>query len=102
MSPLEQFHGPNAGYVIDLYDRYLANPESVDPETRATFEKWRPDGDVAVASAHVPCGLDISTVVHAARVARLVRELGHLTAHIDPLGTAPPGDPDLDLSAHHL
>jgi 2-oxoglutarate dehydrogenase E1 component len=32
----------------------------------------------------------------------MVRELGHLTAHIDPLGSTPPGDPGLELSTHHL
>ncbi len=41
-------------------------------------------------------------VVGAARVTRLVRELGHLTAHIDPLGSEPPGDPGLELAAHGL
>ena len=28
----------NAGYVADLYDRYLADPASVDPEWRARFD----------------------------------------------------------------
>jgi len=28
----------NAGYVADLYDRYLADPESVEPEWRARFD----------------------------------------------------------------
>ena len=111
MSELDQFHGPNAGYVLDLYDRFLADPESVDPETRATFSKWRPDGleaphrngvkpsTEASRSAAMPPQIDVTTVVHAARVARMVRELGHLTAHIDPLGSTPPGDPGLELSA---
>ena len=39
MEPLHDFHGPNAGYVLDLYDRYRKNPESVDPATRAFFEQ---------------------------------------------------------------
>ena len=28
MSDLRTFVGPNAGYVLDLYDRYLADPAS--------------------------------------------------------------------------
>ena len=38
----------------------------------------------------------------AARLARLIRELGHLAARIDPLGSEPPGDPGLELSTHGL
>ena len=44
----------------------------------------------------------IRKVVAAARVARLVRELGHLAAQLDPLGSAPPGDPGLELATHGL
>jgi 2-oxoglutarate dehydrogenase E1 component len=43
MGTPDLFHGPNAGYVLELYDRYLQNPESVDTETRAFFERWRPE-----------------------------------------------------------
>ena len=39
MSDLSAFHGPNAGYVLDLYDRYLQDPTSVDPDTRATLDR---------------------------------------------------------------
>ena len=115
MSELDQFHGPNAGYVLDLYDRYLANPESVDPETRAAFVKWqpiepagpkrngfKPSTDGLRPASPIPSEIDVTTVVHAARVARMVRERGHLTAHIDPLGSAPPGDPGLELSTYNL
>src|SRR5437868_14915388 len=40
---LDIFHGPNAGYVLDLYDRYRHDPQSVDPQTRALFEVWPPE-----------------------------------------------------------
>ncbi len=35
-----EFPGPNAGYVLELYDRYRESPEAVDPATRAIFDKW--------------------------------------------------------------
>ena len=38
MIDLSAFHGPNAGYVLDLYERYLRDPSSVDAETRAAFD----------------------------------------------------------------
>jgi 2-oxoglutarate dehydrogenase E1 component len=34
----DEFPGPNAAYVLQLYDRYRQNPESVDAATRAYFE----------------------------------------------------------------
>jgi 2-oxoglutarate dehydrogenase E1 component len=35
---LKEFYGPNAGYIQELFERYLADPESVDTETRAFFQ----------------------------------------------------------------
>jgi len=104
MSDLNEFYGPNAGYVLDLYDRYRTDPASVDPTTREAFAHWRPSErppEPTKAETDVP-SFDVMKVVGAARVTRLVRELGHLTAHIDPLGTSPPGDPGLELSTHGI
>ena len=39
---LEQFSGVNAGYVLELYEKYRRDPESVDPATRQAFESWQP------------------------------------------------------------
>ena len=111
MSDLDEFYGPNAGYVLDLYERYQKNPDSVDPATRVTFEKWTPAPEAvhrngsappSPAVSAPPAPADVMKVVEAARVARLVRELGHLTAHINPLSSDPPGDPALELAAHGL
>jgi 2-oxoglutarate dehydrogenase E1 component len=44
----------------------------------------------------------LATVVGAVRLVRLIREVGHLAARIDPLGNDPPGDPGLELATHHL
>ncbi|NJN68707.1 MAG: hypothetical protein HC884_19375, partial [Chloroflexaceae bacterium] len=37
------FHGPNAGYMLELYERYRQNPDSVDAATRAFFDAWTPE-----------------------------------------------------------
>ncbi|WP_029214928.1 2-oxoglutarate dehydrogenase E1 component [Kallotenue papyrolyticum] len=109
MSLLELFHGPNAGYVLELYERYRQNPDAVDPETRAFFERWTPPAEAAppppaaaVTPGQVATPVDIERIVGAAQLARSIRELGHLAAQIDPLGSPPPGDPDLQLEAHGL
>lgn len=44
ISPLDPFYGPNAGYVIELYERYRVDPASVDPAARALFSRWAPPG----------------------------------------------------------
>jgi len=103
MSDLNEFYGPNAGYVLDLYDRYLKDPISVDPATQAIFAEWTPqEYSPPPAQYEAVAAIDVMKVVGAARVTRLVRELGHLTAHIDPLGSEPPGDPGLELATHGL
>ena len=120
MSDLEEFYGPNAGYVLDLYERYQQDPASVDPATRETFHDWNPivsppphrnghsngngtsHSSVVAAETQTVPPVDVMKIVGAARVTRLVRQLGHLTAHIDPLGGLPPGDPGLELSTHGL
>src|SRR4051794_38576771 len=113
MSDLKLFHGPNAGYVLELYDRYRHDPASVDPATRAFFEQWTPPDDPHTAAAQPTNGvvavahgeqvpLDVAKIVGAARLIRYIRELGHLAAQIDPLGGEPPGDPGLDPAIHSV
>ena len=100
----QEFHGPNAGYILELYDRFRANPENVDATTRAAFEHWSPPED-----GHVPSPVatfaapQTELVMGVVNLATAIREYGHLAAHIDPLGLAnPPGDPALHPSAHGL
>ena len=39
---LGPFYGPNAGYVLELWDRYRDDPAAVDPATRAYFDRLDP------------------------------------------------------------
>ena len=98
MRDLNTFYGPNAGYVLELYDRYLQNPANVDATTRALFDTWsQEDSPVAETSAtpleNTP--LQVSRIVSASELAHAIRERGHLGAHLDPLDTEPLGDPAL-------
>ncbi|MBP1464490.1 2-oxoglutarate dehydrogenase E1 component [Candidatus Chloroploca sp. M-50] len=99
MSEWLQFHGPNAGYLMELYERYQADPDSVDAATRDFFAAWTPPG-VEVRDSEHGAGLDVTRIVGAARLIRYLRELGHVAARIDPLGSDPPGDPGLELISH--
>ena len=108
MLELEQFYGPNAGYVQELYERYLQNPTSVDAETRAIFDTWSRDQTYAssqrqeIAKTNGALPFQVSHVVAASALAHAIRERGHLGAHLDPLGTEPLDDPALLPETHGI
>src|SRR5687767_11593820 len=100
---LEQFPGVNAGYVLELYERYRQNPESVDADTRRAFESWTPSADAAPAgNGGTATSVDTRVIVGAANLVESIRRYGHLAAHLDPLGSTPIGDPSLSPRAHGI
>ncbi len=124
---LENFYGPNAGYVQDLYERYIQDPATVSPDTREFFARWSPDAEVlaqplkeeTVAPLHTN-GVSslgkremqkqtlelnqeqVADIVAASALAHAIRERGHLGAHLDPLGKEPLGDPALLPETHGI
>lgn len=112
MDNLRTFHGPNAGYVLDLYEQYLKDPASVDAITRAAFEHWSPQQAVLepgegtrvgwTGSADKEAPLQVAHIVAASALAHAIRERGHLGAHLDPLGSEPLGDPALIPETHGI
>jgi 2-oxoglutarate dehydrogenase E1 component len=102
---LGPFEGVNAGYVLELYERYRQNPESVDPATREAFKSWTPtelETTGTVSPADVTTPNDVRVVVGAANLTESIRRYGHLAARLDPLGSEPPGDPSLSTRAHGI
>ena len=93
----EPIQGVNLGYVVELYERYLENPDSVDRATRAVFDTWRPVDAEPREPREAP---EFQTIVGTANLAECIRRYGHLAAQIDPLGSTPPGDPSLLPEAH--
>ncbi|MCC7106411.1 MAG: 2-oxoglutarate dehydrogenase E1 component [Chloroflexi bacterium] len=103
MSGLADFYGPNAGYVAELFDRFQQDPEAVDPATRALFRAWEsPAATAVLATPPAPTSPDASAAAGAAALAQAVRHYGHLAAQLDPLGSPPPGDPQLGTAAHGI
>jgi 2-oxoglutarate dehydrogenase E1 component len=122
MSVWDAFQGPNAGYVAELYERYQQDPTSLDEPTRAFFAALSPEeiaaalaspdgartGSPAPPAASAPSTpapttpRDALRIVLAARLARSIREYGHLAARIDPLGAPPPDDPMLHGETHGI
>ncbi|HEY8535063.1 MAG TPA: 2-oxoglutarate dehydrogenase E1 component [Vicinamibacterales bacterium] len=104
MSEWRAVGGINEGYLIELYERYLADPASVDPATRAAFERYGPPAGLAQAMAAAPAAApaNLRAVVGVVNLAECIRRFGHLAARQDPLGSEPIGDPSLEPETHGL
>ncbi len=101
MDDWRDFHGPNAGYVLELYDRFRQNPDSVDAATRAYFATWSPPAQsAALAAPEYP----LEKIVGAVNQAKASRAYGPLAARHDPLARHmaryPRGDPILVPATH--
>ena len=108
--------GLNAGYASDLFEEYLENPDAVPSEWRRLFESGHSEivathpglarlleaagnGHPAPAPAAPvePVSDELLGAVAAAMaLVKAHRMHGHLAAHLDPLGSEPPGDPALE------
>ena len=138
MPSSELFSGPNAGYVEELFQRYLADPESVSAHWRPIFAREAaerspspaaPPARPVGASGRPPRGSEpapprdapsrpapppapaprrsatlramrelLHLVARATSLVQAFRDHGHQLARIDPLGSDPPGHPQLDPS----
>lgn len=94
-----EFFGPNYGYILELYERYQKDPNSVDESTRRLFSQWTPTTarDSAPAS-----GIDLRSLIGAVNLAQAIRSQGYLVARLDPLTASPAAYPTLTLDFHEL
>ena len=99
-----QFFGPNLGYVLELYENYREDPESVDGRTREFFESWSPPrvGTAGANGQQIAPEVDVEKAVGASKHVRHIRDFGHRAAKLDPLGSEPPGDPTLDPTFYRI
>jgi 2-oxoglutarate dehydrogenase E1 component len=116
--------GANAGFIAELYARFLEDPNAVDESWRRFFSEMGEDASVALAELHAPDWSRPASVVVADRAAgaqvsaealrraaidsiralnliRAYRVRGHLEADLDPLGLATRGPyPELDYRSY--
>jgi 2-oxoglutarate dehydrogenase E1 component len=97
-----EFAGLNRGYVLELYERFRQDPQSVDAATREMFEQWTPpstDEQLAEPSSSAT----LQKAVGAFSLMQALRRYGHLAATLDPLGLRKPiGDPSLLPQTHGI
>jgi 2-oxoglutarate dehydrogenase E1 component len=118
--------GLNTGYAALLFEQYLDNPAAVPPEWRTLFESAPAELIAAQpglarllapnslgkngGNGHATAAVETSPrevvvvaddelvggVAAAMALVKAFRMHGHLAAHLDPLGSEPPGDPALE------
>jgi 2-oxoglutarate dehydrogenase E1 component len=93
----------NAEYIERQYQRYQADPRSLDPQWQAFFAGFdagttRHSATPPPASCPTCQGLPCPLSFEVADLVHSYRELGHFIAQLDPLGHNRPNHPLLDLS----
>lgn len=97
MTSEQEFHGPNLGYILELYEQYRSDPNSVDEATRKLFQAWQPtEAEPALRSQP-----ELNTLIRIANLAQAIREYGYLAAKFDPLGETA-SDPILSFDFYNL
>ena len=116
------FQGSNAGFIENLYERFLEDPESVEPSWQKEFKILQQGS--AYETPHSPVverfaqlavksqgrlaqlqGFTEESVKKQAAVSRLInhyRVRGHQIANNNPLGKTSPPPPDMDPAYYGL
>jgi 2-oxoglutarate dehydrogenase E1 component len=90
----------NDGYIAEMYESYRRDPSAVD-------ESWRQFFRTAESLAGITGGARpddrlLRKAAAAASLIEAIREYGHLAVQLDPLGTPPPGAPELTPEFHGI
>src|SRR4051812_17272375 len=91
----------NDGYIAETYENYRRDPASVD-------ESWRQFFRTAESLAGVTGGTGrgdealLRKAAAASALADAIRQYGHLAVQLDPLGSPPPGGPELTAEFHGI
>jgi 2-oxoglutarate dehydrogenase E1 component len=93
-NPWRKFTGPNLGYVIEQYERYMNGEDSIDPKLKELFIKWgspipleesQADKTFNKESVDLNNSADIQKVLKVVKLLEDIRSSGHLAANMNPL-----------------
>src|SRR6476661_3173790 len=103
----------NDGYIAEQFEAFRKNPDSVDESWRQFFRFAQSLAGGAATTAPAASSSSFSSspaadasllriAAGAAALAAAIRRFGYLAVAIDPLGTAPPGSPELKPEFHGI
>src|SRR5262245_58201993 len=105
-------NGWNGDYIIAMYEQWAADPDSLDPQWQQFFtgfdlaNRIMPDEGVRGAAAASPQpaagGIDYHKQSNVDALIYEYRDVGHLAADLDPLGTKRAFPADLRLESFEL
>jgi 2-oxoglutarate dehydrogenase E1 component len=90
-----EFHGPNAGYIVECYERYRDDPASIDADMRAFFDRLSliklklcgmenrhrlQRGNARDPYETAICELDVEKIAAVNNLAQSIRWYGHFAA----------------------
>jgi 2-oxoglutarate dehydrogenase E1 component len=104
VNPVQVAERANAHLIEEYYQRWLDNPESVDPTWRAFFQGFSLGSEGRPVGAAPAAGVAVDSLKQS-KVDSLIfhyRSIGHLDAHLDPLGEPPAPTPRLALAEFGL
>jgi 2-oxoglutarate dehydrogenase E1 component len=90
----------NDAYIAEAFERYRRDPASVDESWRQYFRAAE-----SLLGGTASGGVDEALLRKTAAAAKLVeaiRQYGQLAVQLDPLGTPPPGGPELTPEFHGI
>src|SRR3982750_1646039 len=90
----------NDAYIAEAFERYRRDPGSVDESWRQYFRAAE-----SLAGGSTSGGGDgalLRKTAGAAALVEAIRQYGHLAVQLDPLGTPPPGGPELTSEFHGI
>ncbi len=107
MNPVSVSERANATLIEEYHQRWLDNPDSVDPTWRAFFQGFTLGGGQlttapAVAAAGSANIVDSLKQAHVHYLINAYRAIGHTQAELDPLSGPPPVQPKLELGQFAL
>ncbi|UCZ54909.1 2-oxoglutarate dehydrogenase E1 component [Bacillus shivajii] len=88
-----QFYGPNFGYMLEVYEDFLNDPNSVDEDLQQFFNKWGAPEEkdlpqqttVQDKGQFVPSAEQVHSIANAIKLSESIRRNGHLLANISPI-----------------
>jgi 2-oxoglutarate dehydrogenase E1 component len=91
----------NDAYVAEVFEAFRRDPASVDESWRQFF-RFAAQFGVGSSAEAGPDQDFARKVAGVARYTNAIRQYGHLAVQLDPLGTPPPGAPELTPEFHGI